>query len=80
MRKRKSPLPRAAVSALCVLCAAVWLYAGILGESTVFGRTALWARLADVLFGLTLLAGAAIWAVRAVRAGRSRHTPRKGDP
>ena len=69
MRRRRA-LPRAAVSALCLLCAAVWLYEGILGETTVFGRTALWARAGDALFGLVLLAGAVIWAVRAVRCRR----------
>ena len=70
MKKRKRALPRAMISILCVLYAAVWLYAGILGETTVFGRTALWARCADVLFGLVLLSGALIWAVRAVRTRR----------
>lgn len=68
MRRRKKALPRAVVSVLGVLYATVWLYEGILGETTVFGRTALWARCADVLFGLILLSGAVIWAVRAARA------------
>lgn len=67
MRRRKKALPRAIVSVLGVLYAAVWLYEGILGETTVFGRTALWARAGDVLFGLILLSGAVIWAVRAAR-------------
>lgn len=71
MKKRKRALPRAVISVLCGLYAAVWLYAGILGETTIFGHTALWARCADVLFGLVLLSGAVIWAVRAAKAGRT---------
>lgn len=70
MKRRKKALTQAIVSVLCVLYAAVWLYAGVLGETTIFGRTALWARVGDVLFGLVLLTGAVIWAVRAVRAGQ----------
>ena len=74
MNRRKKALSRAIVSVLSGLYAAVWLYAGILGETTIFGRTALWARCADALFGLVLLFGAVIWAVRAapVRAVRPR--------
>lgn len=72
MKKRERALPRAAVSVLCFLYAAVWCCAGVLGETTVFGRTALWARCADVLFGLILLSGAVVWGLRAARAGRRR--------
>lgn len=74
MKSWKSVLPRALIAVLCVLFAAVWLYAGLFGDTTVLGRTALWARLADVLFGLTLLSGSVIWAIRAAKAGR-----RKGE-
>ena len=70
MNRRKKALSRAIVSVLSGLYAAVWLYAGILGETTIFDRTALWARCADALFGLVLLFGAVIWAVRAARTGR----------
>lgn len=78
MKWRKKELSRALAAVLCVLYGAVWCYAGILGETTIFGRTALWARCADVLFGLVLLFGAVIWAVRAEKARRERRAEKGG--
>ena len=78
MKQRRKSLARALAAVLCALYAAVWIYTGIFGETALLGGTSLLARAGDVLFGVILLAGAVIWALRAGEARKKRLNTENG--